>query len=74
MLTGAQVKAARALLGWSITKLEGSTGVCSLIIANFEAAKGRPSVLQRTVLRRVLAAAGVEFEDDGQVRLREGKR
>jgi transcriptional regulator with XRE-family HTH domain len=62
-ITSAQLKEARKLLGWALKTLEGKSGVASTIIANFEADKGRPSVLQLTVLRRVIEAAGVEFID-----------
>ena len=64
ILTSAQVKEARKLLGWTLKTLEGKSGVTSTIIANFEADKGRPSVLQLTVLRRVIEAGGVEFTDE----------
>ena len=63
-VSGAQVKEARKLLGWTLKTLEGKSGVAATLIANFEADKGRPSVLQLTVLRRVIEAAGVAFTDD----------
>jgi hypothetical protein len=58
--TSAQVKEARKLLDWALKTLEGNSGVTLSIIANFEAEKRRASVLQLTVLRRVIAAAGVD--------------
>jgi transcriptional regulator with XRE-family HTH domain len=73
-VTGAQAKAARQLLGWSPTKLEGKTGVRALVITNFEDGRGQPSLLHLTVLRKIFEAAGIEFDDDGaDVRLRTGK-
>ena len=63
-ITSAQVKEARKALGWTLKTLEGKSGVTSKIIANFEADKGRLSVLQLTVLRRVIEAGGVEFTDE----------
>jgi transcriptional regulator with XRE-family HTH domain len=64
LITSAQVKEARRLLGWTLKMLEGKSGVTSTILANFEADKGRPSVLQLTVLRRVIEAGGIEFTDE----------
>jgi transcriptional regulator with XRE-family HTH domain len=61
---GAQVKEARKLLGWTLKTLEGKSGVAATLIANFEADKGRLSVLQLTVLRRVIEAGGVAFTDE----------
>jgi transcriptional regulator with XRE-family HTH domain len=75
-ITGGQVKAARGLLGWTLKMLESKSGVTSTIIANFEAGKGRPSVLQLTVIGRVIEAAGIEFfERQGvaNVRLRKSE-
>ena len=66
-----QVKAARELLGWTLKTLEGKSGITSMIIANFEADKRSPSVLQLAVLRRVIESAGIEFDDKGHgVRLK----
>jgi transcriptional regulator with XRE-family HTH domain len=74
-ITGAQVRAARKMLGWTTFQLESKTGVRSLLIAKIEAEKERPSVLQITVLQKVLESAGVEFTNGDQpgVRLRKPK-
>jgi transcriptional regulator with XRE-family HTH domain len=73
ILTGAQLKAARTLLGWTQQRIAGELGISVSQIVSFEAGKSQLSVLQTSVLRRVREAAGIEFEDDGRVKLREGK-
>jgi transcriptional regulator with XRE-family HTH domain len=72
-LTGAQVKSARSLLSWTQSRIAGELGISVSQVASFEAGKSQLTVLQTSVLKRVLEKAGVEFEDDGRVRLREGK-
>jgi len=60
-LTGAQVREARKLLGWTLTSLASPSGVDSKHLDAFERGKRRRSVLDLSVLQRVLEAAGVEF-------------
>jgi transcriptional regulator with XRE-family HTH domain len=60
-ITGAQVKAARLLLGWSQAKLAAETGVTAATIAKFEEGKQRPPMLDVSVVRRMLNDAGIEF-------------
>jgi transcriptional regulator with XRE-family HTH domain len=60
-LTGAQVKEARKLLGWTQPRIAGELGIGVSQIASFEAGKSQLSVLQTSVLKRVLEAGGVEF-------------
>jgi transcriptional regulator with XRE-family HTH domain len=70
-ITGAQVKAARLLLGWTQPKLAAETGVTAATIAKFEEGKQRPPLLDVSVVRRMLSDAGVEFVDgEPGVRLR----
>ena len=73
-ITGQQVKEARKLLKWSMLDLGYRARVSDSTIVTFEAAR-RP-LLPKNVqaIRRVLEAAGIEFDDDGHgVRMREGK-
>jgi hypothetical protein len=72
-LTGAQVRAARALLGWTLVDLGYRARVADSTIMRFEGARHpiRPDKVE--AMRRTLEAAGVAFEDDGQVRMRDGK-
>ena len=76
MLTGLQIRAARAALGWSATALAEEAGVAMKTIARFEQVDGVPPSRSATLARiqRVLEAAGVEFigtpEDGPGIRLR----
>ena len=72
-VTGAQVREARKLLKWSQLQLGYKARVSDAAIVIFEAAR-RP-LLPKNVLaiQRVLEAAGIEFDDTGGIRMREGK-
>jgi transcriptional regulator with XRE-family HTH domain len=75
-ITTEQMKDGRLLLGWSQSSLAGHSGVSAKTIAQFETGKKRASVLDLTVVRGVLEAAGVEFiaEYGGRgVKLRKAK-
>jgi transcriptional regulator with XRE-family HTH domain len=78
MLTPAQLRAARALLGWSREDLAEKSGVGSNTTKDFEINDSNPKL--RTVQKwiRTLEAAGVTFLDetdtDGPgVRLKKGR-
>ena len=60
-ITANQPKSARELLGWSQSKLAGRSGVSAATIARFEKGGRSPSILDLSVVRRVLAAEGIEF-------------
>ena len=67
MLTPAQLRAARALIGWSRTDLAKKAGTGSATIQQFEWGGSNPKM--QTVLnwRRALQQAGVIFiEDNGE--------
>jgi transcriptional regulator with XRE-family HTH domain len=76
MLTGLQIRAARAALGWSAAALAEKAGVAMKTIARFEQVDGVPPSRSATLaeIRRVLEAAGIEFigtpEDGPGIRLR----
>jgi ribosome-binding protein aMBF1 (putative translation factor) len=81
MLTPAQLRAARALLGWSQAELvERCGGIGQLAtIKRFETGKSDPKQSTLIAWRRALSKAGVEFIDgDDQrgpgVRLRDPQR
>jgi transcriptional regulator with XRE-family HTH domain len=63
MPTGAQIRAARALLAWSANELARRAGVSPRTLRNAEGAEGIPPVQVRTLdrIRRALEAGGVEF-------------
>lgn len=79
MITGAQIKTARKLLGWDRTKLSHMAGVTTHTIAKAEGtARGIPPTHdQLAAMRRTLEVAGVEFiEGNGSgvsARLRKDK-
>ena len=64
VISAAQSRAARALLGWSQDDLVAASKVTKSTIANFEGGKRQP--FERTLLdiSNALAAAGVIFIDE----------
>jgi predicted transcriptional regulator len=80
MVTTRQIKAARALLGWSQSDLARHSGVSEPTIARLEAADGnlggRETTGQR--IRDAIEAAGIQFfEENGGgegVRLRKPRK
>ncbi|MFP2873405.1 helix-turn-helix domain-containing protein [Acetobacter tropicalis] len=61
LITSAQARAARALIGWSQDELVAFSGIPKSTIVRFEASKGTPRHSTLTALRTALEAAGVEF-------------
>jgi transcriptional regulator with XRE-family HTH domain len=79
MLTPAQLRAARALVGWSRDVLAEKSGTAAEIIQGFESRGSDPKLGTVHRWRRALEAAGVKFIDaddqDGPgVRLRLAKK
>ena len=76
-ITGAQVKAARELLGWTRSGLARAASVGRTTVSTFERGAGPQSGWVLSVLRATLESAGVIFvEENGEgpgVRLRKGK-
>ncbi len=76
MITGLQIRAAKALLRWSAKELAKRAGVGAATVRRFELIDGIPSANIRTIeaIKRTLEEAGIEFigaPDDGPgVRLR----
>jgi transcriptional regulator with XRE-family HTH domain len=76
MLTGLQIRAARAALGWSATRLAKAAGVAMKTIARLEQVDGLPPSRSWTLLevQKALEAAGIEFigtpEDGPGIRVR----
>ena len=78
VLTPAQLRAARALIGWSREDLSKHSGVGANTTKDFEINNSDPKLGTVQKWRRALEAAGVKFIDaddqDGPgVRLRAGK-
>ena len=76
MVTGAQIRSARAALRWSVAMLSERAGVGQQTIKRFEATDGIPPSRSRTLddIRKALEAAGIEFigtpDDAPGIRLR----
>jgi len=64
-LLAAQVRAARALLGWSQSYLAEGVNVRRATIADFENGKHEPHEATLTVMMSELAAAGINFTERG---------
>lgn len=70
MITLAQIKAARALLGWTQEKLAKSASLSLPAVNNIERALVSPRESTLAAIERALAEAGVEFLDTTGVRTR----
>ena len=66
MLTASQVRAARALLGWSRTRLAEESGIPYGTLTDFEGRRTRMLSDSLAKLARALDKAGVELFYDGQ--------
>jgi transcriptional regulator with XRE-family HTH domain len=65
MLTPKQLRAARALVGWTRSTLAKHSGVAVPTITGFELQGADSKISTLHKLRRALEASGVEFIDDG---------
>ncbi len=70
MITGAQIRSARAGLGWSAQTLADRAGIGLRTLLRFEQVDGVPPSRSSTLLdvQKALEAAGIEFigtPDDG---------
>ena len=72
MITGAQCRAARALVEWTRDKLAGNSGVDALIIEEFERRINLPGQNVRDTLQTALENAGAVFiaENGGGIGVR----
>lgn len=64
-VTGAQCRAARSLLGWSMEDLVARTELNHGTISRFETGKGTPRRSTIKIIRGVFEAAGIEILDAG---------
>lgn len=71
LLSAAQCRAARALLGWSQDDLVSRSAITKKTIADFERDATNPYPRTLAAIRHAFEAAGVEFLPDNGVRLRE---
>lgn len=70
MLTPDQCRAARALLDWTILDAAGRSGVSDRAINRFERRQSAPRGASQAALQRAFEVAGVEFGEDGWLRLK----
>lgn len=63
MLTGVQIRSARAALRWSIEELAAKAGIASRTIKRFEQVDGVPPSRSSTLMdvQAALEAGGIEF-------------
>lgn len=68
-MNGEQIKAARALVGWTAADLAERSGVSYPTVQRLDATKGMVSGRHDTVeaIRKALEGAGVQFLESGQV-------
>jgi ribosome-binding protein aMBF1 (putative translation factor) len=66
MVSSSQIKAARAMLGWSAIELANHSGVGSASIKRYEVQDGVPVANTKNLLaiRNALEVAGIEFTGD----------
>ena len=64
MITSAQCRAARGLVGWSQQELARNAGVGTVAIHQLESGTSQPRRATLDVVRRAFEAAGVEFIDE----------
>jgi transcriptional regulator with XRE-family HTH domain len=78
MITPAQCRAARGLVGWSQQALAKKAGIGTVAVHQLESGASQPRRATMDVVRRALEAAGVEFIDENGggvgVRFREARR
>lgn len=64
MITPAQCRAARGLVGWSQQDLAGHAGVGTVAIHQLESGTSQPRRATLDVIRRAFESAGVDFIDE----------
>jgi transcriptional regulator with XRE-family HTH domain len=67
MILGTQVRAARALLGWTVRDLAHSAAVSISAVNSLEGGAGPPAINAKklSAIQTTLEAAGIEFLDGG---------
>jgi transcriptional regulator with XRE-family HTH domain len=73
MISAAQCRSARALLGWSVAKLASAASVSASAIDDFEAERRAPLPAVAGPIRRAFEPVGVAFLPGEDVRLRQGR-
>jgi transcriptional regulator with XRE-family HTH domain len=65
MITGAQIRAARAMLEWTRADLARASGISANGIANIETGASSPLAVTLERIQHALERAGVGFIDNG---------
>jgi ribosome-binding protein aMBF1 (putative translation factor) len=73
IITGEEVKAARALLGWSTKRLADEAALALKTLEAFEEGRLHLVKMHKTVLREALESAGVHFAEGAPVTLKTRK-
>jgi predicted transcriptional regulator len=68
MITRAQIRAARALIGWTQTDLAQASGISQVAIKNLERGATDPRASTLTSIQDALDQAGVMFLEPGDIR------
>lgn len=68
MVTGGQIRAARALLGWTQRQLSAAAGVSEISIKNIERDKTDPRSSTLDAIQLAFEEAGAVFLDAGDTR------
>ena len=76
MISPGQIKAGRALLGWSQADLAGKAELSKTALVSIEGSKSDPKASTLARIQRALESAGIEFTngDAPGVRLKPTKR
>jgi len=72
-ITGAQIRAARALLGWSQFELSRQSGVSEISIQRIEKGRIQPREPTQAAIAKAFIKGGLEFVDSVGVLLRATK-
>lgn len=68
MITPAQIRAARALIGWKQADLASASGVSEISIKNIERGATDPRGKTLSAIQNAFLTAGVVFLDPGDIR------
>lgn len=68
MISGAQVRAARALIGWTQIQLAAAAGISEISVKNIERDKTDPRSSTMNAIQVAFETAGVVFLDAGDTR------
>ena len=71
MITPAQCRSARTLLGWSLNKLANAASVSESAVDDFEMERRRPDAATADAIRRTFEDVGVVFLPGDDVRWRD---